>query len=77
MRTILVNLPVRKLELSRALFTELGLTVNPEFSDDKTACMVIDGNAFVMLIKQERFRGFHRRWDRRRHNDRGPDEPVG
>ncbi len=29
MRTILVNLPVRKPELPRALFTELGLTVNP------------------------------------------------
>jgi len=29
MRTILVNLPVRKPELSRALFTEPGLTVNP------------------------------------------------
>ncbi len=58
MRTILVNLPVRKPELSRALFTGLGLTVNPGFSGDKTACMVIDDNAFVMLIKQERFRGF-------------------
>jgi len=39
--------------------------------------MVIDGNAFVMLIKQERFRGFYRRRDRRRHSGRGPDEPAG
>src|SRR5947207_15764898 len=58
MRTIVVNLPVRKLEDSEAFFSELGFTFNPEFSDDKTACMVVADNAFVMLIEQERFRDF-------------------
>ena len=51
MRTIVVNLPVRKLEASEAFFSELGFTFNPEFSDDKTACMVVADNAFVMLIE--------------------------
>jgi uncharacterized protein len=51
MRAIVVNLPVRKLEDSEAFFSELGFTFNPEFSDDKTACMVVADNAFVMLIE--------------------------
>jgi len=58
MRTIVVNLPVRKLEASEAFFAELGFTFNPEFSDDTTACMVVADNAFVMLIEEERFRDF-------------------
>ena len=58
MRTIVVNLPVRKLEDSEASFSELGFTFNPEFSDDKTACMVVADNAFVMLIEQDRYREF-------------------
>ena len=58
MRTIVVNLPVRKLEASEALFSEFGFTFNPEFSDDKTACMVVADNAFIMLVEQGRFRDF-------------------
>lgn len=58
MRTIVVNLPVRKLGDSEAFFSELGFTFNPEFSDDKTARMVVADNAFVMLIEQDRFRDF-------------------
>lgn len=58
MRMIFVNLPVKDLAASRAFFTELGFEFNPEFSDDKAACLVVDQNIFVMLVVEERFRDF-------------------
>jgi uncharacterized protein len=58
MRMIFVNLPVKDLAKSMAFFTELGFRFNPEFSDDKAACMVVDQNIFVMLLVEDRFRDF-------------------
>jgi predicted lactoylglutathione lyase len=58
MRMIFVNLPVKDLETSRAFFTEIGFELNPAFSDDTCACMVVDQNIFVMLLVEERFRDF-------------------
>ncbi|MEA2270798.1 MAG: uncharacterized protein QOC64_3408, partial [Solirubrobacteraceae bacterium] len=58
MRMIFVNLPVKDLQASRGFFSELGFEFNPQFSDDKAACMVVDENIFVMLLVEERFRDF-------------------
>jgi len=58
MRMIFVNLPVNNLKESTRFFSELGFEFNPEFSDDKAACMVVDQNIFVMLLVEERFRDF-------------------
>ncbi len=58
MRMIFVNLPVKNLDASKAFFGELGFEFNPEFSDDKAACMVVDENIFVMLLLEEFFKQF-------------------
>ena len=58
MRMIFVNLPVRDLHASQAFFAELGFAFNAEFSDDQTACMVVDQNIFVMLLVEKRFADF-------------------
>jgi uncharacterized protein len=58
MRMIFVNLPVRDLEASKRFFGELGFEFNPEFSDGKAACMVVDENIFVMLLLEQFFKGF-------------------
>jgi uncharacterized protein len=58
MRMIFVNLPVKKIEATRAFFAALGFSFNPDFSDDKTACMVIEENIFAMLMEEDRFRDF-------------------
>jgi uncharacterized protein len=58
MRMIFVNLPVKDLPSSCAFFTELGFEFNPEFSDDKAACLVVDQNIYVMLLVEDRFRDF-------------------
>lgn len=58
MRMIFVNLPVKNIETSRAFFTTLGFTFNTEYSDDRTLCMIVEENIFVMLLQEERFRDF-------------------
>ena len=58
MRMIFVNLPVKDLKASTGFFNQLGFEFNPEFSDDKAACMIVDQNIFVMLLVEERFRDF-------------------
>jgi len=55
---IFLNLPVKDLAASKEFFSELGFEFNPEFSDDKVACMIVDENIFVMLLVEERFRDF-------------------
>ncbi|NTD84700.1 VOC family protein [Agrobacterium tumefaciens] len=58
MRMIFVNLPVKNIETSRSFFTALGFIFNPEYSDDRTLCMIVEENIFVMLLQEERFRDF-------------------
>ena len=53
-----MNLPVQDLKGSKGFFTELGFEFNPEFSDDKAACMIVDQNILVMLLERDRFKDF-------------------
>jgi predicted lactoylglutathione lyase len=57
-REIFVNLPVRDLPKSKEFFSALGFTFNPQFTDDKAACMIVSDKAFVMLLTEPFFRGF-------------------
>ncbi|MEU8472927.1 VOC family protein [Streptomyces sp. NPDC029006] len=47
---IFVNLPVTDLDASKRFFTELGYTINPQFSDEKAASVVISDTIVVMLL---------------------------
>jgi predicted lactoylglutathione lyase len=58
MRMIFVNLPVKDLERSKKFFTALGFSINPQFTDDAAACIVIESNICVMLLTEPRFRDF-------------------
>ena len=60
-RKLFVNLPVRDLQKSMNFFSSLGFTFNPQFTDEKAACMVISGEAFVMLLSEPFFKGFTKR----------------
>jgi len=57
-RKIFVNLPVRDLKRSMEFFTKLGFEFNPQFTDEKGACMVINEDAFTMLLVEPFFRTF-------------------
>jgi predicted lactoylglutathione lyase len=60
-RTIFVNLPVDDLAESVAFFTELGLSFNAQFTDDRATCMVVGDQAFVMLLDRPFFASFTRK----------------
>lgn len=55
---IFVNLPVRDLEQSKVFFAALGFTFNPQFTDEKAACMVLGENLFSMLLSEPFFQSF-------------------
>jgi uncharacterized protein len=55
---IFVNLPVKDLERSKAFFSGLGYSFNPQFTDDKAACMIVSDGIFVMLLTENYFKSF-------------------
>jgi hypothetical protein len=57
-RKMFVNLPVRDLNKSMEFFRKLGFDFNPQFTDDKAACMVVSQEAFVMLLTVPFFKTF-------------------
>ncbi len=57
-REIFINLPVRDLQKTMEFFSALGFTYNPQFTDEKAACMIISDKAYVMLLSEPFFKGF-------------------
>ncbi|HOZ87241.1 MAG TPA: glyoxalase/bleomycin resistance/extradiol dioxygenase family protein [Bacteroidia bacterium] len=57
-KQIFINLAVHDLQKSMDLYTALGFTNNPQFSDDAGKCMVWSENIFVMLLTHEKFKVF-------------------
>lgn len=55
---IFVNLPVTDLDRSKRFYEALGFTINPQFSDDTAACVVISDTIYLMILTRDRFRGF-------------------
>ena len=57
-RKIFVNIAVADLKKSMDFFSSLGFTFNPKFTDDKAACMIVNDDAYFMLLTEPFFRGF-------------------
>jgi len=57
-RTVFVNLPVKDLDLSVRFFTGLGFTFNPDFTDERATAMIVNEEAFVMLLVEDFFTTF-------------------
>ncbi|MGY1710075.1 VOC family protein [Geodermatophilus sp. SYSU D00758] len=55
---VFLNLPVADLAASRAFYAGLGFSFNEQFSDERTAAVVVDENIVVMLLTRERFAEF-------------------
>ena len=60
-RKIFVNLAVKDLKQSMDFFKQLGFEFNPQFTDDKAACMIVSDEAFVMLLTEPFFKTFTKR----------------
>ncbi|MEV2252563.1 VOC family protein [Streptomyces sp. NPDC050147] len=55
---IFVNLAVNDVDSSKKFFTELGYTINPQFSTDDCACVVISDTIVAMLLSKPRYQDF-------------------
>ena len=58
MKQVFINLAVKDIERSMDFYTKLGFTINPQFSDDQTKCMVWSDAIFVMIMSHEKFSTF-------------------
>ncbi|MEJ1115656.1 VOC family protein [Paenarthrobacter sp. CCNWLY172] len=56
--SIFVNLPVSDLEASKAFYTALGYSINPNFTDETAACVVFSDTIFAMLLTHAKFAEF-------------------
>jgi predicted lactoylglutathione lyase len=55
---IYMNLPVKDLGRSVDFFTALGFSFNPDFTDENATCMIINDDAYVMLLVEGFFKTF-------------------
>lgn len=55
---IFVNLAVNDVDASKKFFTELGYTINPQFTTDDCVCVVISDTIIAMLLGRQRYADF-------------------
>ncbi|MBV9833969.1 MAG: lactoylglutathione lyase [Alphaproteobacteria bacterium] len=60
-KMIFVNLPVKDLPKSMALYAAMGFTNNPQFTDATAACMVWSEAIYVMLLTHDKWKTFTKR----------------
>jgi uncharacterized protein len=60
-RMIFVNLPVRDLKASTGFYTALGGALNPQFSGEKSCCMMFSDTIGVMLLTHAHYSQFTQR----------------
>lgn len=59
MTAMFVNLPVTDLERAKAFYTATGFTINPQFTDESAACVVVeDGHSYFMILVRDFFQTF-------------------
>jgi len=50
---IFVNMPTTDLDRSKAFYEALGFTINPLFTDENAACVVLSENIYFMVLTRE------------------------
>ncbi|MBN2733119.1 MAG: VOC family protein [Balneolaceae bacterium] len=55
---VFINLPVKDLEQSKTFYKQLGFSINPQFTDETAACVVISDTIFVMLLTHDKAKQF-------------------
>jgi len=55
---VFVNLPVVDLDRSKQFFSALGFSINPQFTDENAASIVISDHIYAMLLTPEFFARF-------------------
>jgi predicted lactoylglutathione lyase len=57
-RMIFVNLPVKDLEASKRFYGRLGFEFDPRITDETATGMIVNDQAYVMLLVEPRFGDF-------------------
>lgn len=60
-KNIFINLSVKDLNKSTNFFRELGFDLNPLFSDETTSCMIISEHIYILIMIEEKFKGFSKK----------------
>ncbi|MEV8145609.1 VOC family protein [Specibacter sp. NPDC078709] len=55
---VFINLPTADLNRSKDFFSGLGWKIEPNFTDENAACVVIDENIFLMMLTHDFFATF-------------------
>ncbi len=55
---IFINLPVKDLDRSKTFYTNLGFSINLQFTNEKAACVVISEEIYVMILVEDFFKTF-------------------
>jgi predicted lactoylglutathione lyase len=58
MKQVFINLAVKDVEKSMHFYTQLGFTINSQFCDEQTKCMVWSEAIFLMIMSHEKFTTF-------------------
>lgn len=56
--SVFVNIPTTDLDRSKLFFEALGYTINPLFTDDNAACVVISDTIYLMVLTRDFFATF-------------------
>ncbi|GAA1964803.1 VOC family protein [Agromyces allii] len=51
--SIFVNFPTTDLDRAKAFYEALGFSINPNFTDDNAACVVLSDTIYFMVLKRE------------------------
>jgi hypothetical protein len=57
-KQVFINLVVTDLEKAMNLYTGMGFTNNPQFSDDTAKCMVWSDTIYLMIMLADKFKNF-------------------
>ncbi len=55
---VFINLATKDIDAAKKFYTELGYTINAQFSDENTASVVISDSIVVMLLSENKFQQF-------------------
>ncbi len=58
---IFVNFHVKDLEKAKEFFTQLGFKINPQFTNEEAACVILGPNMYAMLLIEKLFIDFTKR----------------
>ena len=60
-KQIYVNLAVDNLDRSKAFFSAIGFSFEPQFTNEQAACLILGENIYAMLLAKDLFKSFTRK----------------